>query len=318
MRSLIAAGVCTLVLAGAASAQFNDPPALENRNGRLGFQFYMLEVPNTSSMIADAQNSDWGWFDPEYTLTMDEWRDEADRPLPERDDFNITTLMGWKGGSLNRWYVYQEIVDDTLTSRGTTFLLTEGDSHWNNDMIEFSMDPTDHGREFGTGWVMEYYARQGDFSDFNVGYRWIHDNPDNPAAWFENDEIIEFAHRTIPAEAELADLWTTGATVIYEWNYPIYEFMEDGGPSASTPFQMDAAAGFGGQGVGFNLWAEDSDGHPNDAGGWDFNDMTTRGPEASARQYYAHAELLRIGEYTVGSATAVQSSTWGQIKDSFR
>lgn len=50
-------------LVGAANAQFNDPPALENRNGRLGFEFYMLEVPDPSAMTADA--SDWGWFNPE-------------------------------------------------------------------------------------------------------------------------------------------------------------------------------------------------------------------------------------------------------------
>ena len=81
MKLLIACGF-SLALIGAANAQFNDPPALENRNGRLGFEFYMLEVPDPSSMTADADASDWGWFDPEYTLTMDEWRDEADRPLP--------------------------------------------------------------------------------------------------------------------------------------------------------------------------------------------------------------------------------------------
>ena len=45
------------------------------------------------------------------------------------------------------------------------------------------------------------------------------------------------------------------------------------------------------------------------------SDWTTRGPEASARQYYAHALLLRAGEFAGG--TAVESSTWGQIKNSF-
>ena len=48
------------------------------------------------------------------------------------------------------------------------------------------------------------------------------------------------------------------------------------------------------------------------------NDYTIRGPEASGRQYYALTTLLRIGEYTAGSgATAVETSTWGNIKNSF-
>ena len=86
MGRFICAGAFSLALIGTAGAQFYDPPSLANRNGRLGLQFYMLEVPNPGSMVADARNTDWGWYDPEYILTMDEWRDEADRPIPERDD----------------------------------------------------------------------------------------------------------------------------------------------------------------------------------------------------------------------------------------
>ena len=46
--------------------------------------------------------------------------------------------------------------------------------------------------------------------------------------------------------------------------------------------------------------------------------MTVRGPEGSARQYFAHAVMLREGEYTMGSLpTAVEETTWGRIKSSF-
>lgn len=203
MKLLIACGF-SLALIGAANAQFNDPPALENRNGRLGFEFYMLEVPDPSAMTADADDSDWGWFDPEYILTMDEWRDEADRPLPERDDYNVTTLMGWKGGDVNRWYVHMEIVDDVLCHWGTNV------EQWHADMIEFSLDPTDHGREFGTGWVMEYIARPGDMvPPQNVRYRWT-----GPEGWLENNEVIEFAVRVDPPEAWAAEVWDAGGTTV--------------------------------------------------------------------------------------------------------
>ena len=86
MRRFTIASIFGLALVGVANAQFFDPPALEDRNGSQGFWFYMLEVPNPGTMSVDGHSDDWGWFDPEYTLTMDEWRDEGDRagPRPQR------------------------------------------------------------------------------------------------------------------------------------------------------------------------------------------------------------------------------------------
>ena len=84
---------------------------------------------------------------------------------------------------------------------------------------------------------------------------------------------------------------------------------------------LDSVAGEDGYGLPFNLWAEDSDNHITDddknsgRGSTLHNDMTTRGPEGSARQYYAIAKLLRGGEFS--AATAVEESTWGNIKSSF-
>lgn len=67
-------------------------------------------------------------------------------------------------------------------------------------------------------------------------------------------------------------------------------------------------AGEDGFGLPFIFWYEDGDPFKN-------NDMTTRSPEGTARQYFSHAALLQIGEYA--PATAVESSTWGRIKSSF-
>ncbi len=75
MRSLILTCTFSIALLGTANAQFWDPPDLADRNGSQGFWFYMLEVPDPGSMSMDGSSADWGWFDPEYTLTMDEWRD---------------------------------------------------------------------------------------------------------------------------------------------------------------------------------------------------------------------------------------------------
>jgi hypothetical protein len=77
---------------------------------------------------------------------------------------------------------------------------------------------------------------------------------------------------------------------------------------------LDGVAGEEGDGLPFSFWIEDGDSESPD------NDFTSRGPEASARQYYSHALLLRSGEYVDGrgSNTAVESSTWGAIKNAYK
>ena len=315
MRRFTIAGIFSLALVGVANAQFFDPPALADRNGSQGFWFYMLEVPDPGAITIDAHSDDWGWFDPEYTLTMDEWRDEGDRPAPDRDDLFITTFMGWKGGDDNRWYCFLEAVDDVLAHAGTNI------ARWDGDMLQVGLDPQDHGRERSpaSGYTMEWLMAPGDLSPpTNVAFRYTEQE-----AWAEYGESpwIEMAVRVDPPEAWAADLWAEGGTTYYEWSVKVLAFQEDTGPSASEEWQLDAVAGEDGSGLPFAMWYEDGEGpdssfSPSEDGTpGGRNDWTTRGPEASSRQYYSIAKLLRIGEYA--AATAVESSTWGKIKDSF-
>ena len=318
LKLLKPAVALSLVLIGTASAQFFDPPALADRNGSQGFEFYMLEVPNTSSMVMDGFSDDWGWFDPEYTLTMDEWRDEGDRPAPDRNDLFITTFMGWKGGDENRWYAFMEATDDVLVHDGTAI------ARWNGDMLQVGLDPQDHGSERSpaSGYTMEWLMAPGDLSPpTNVAFRYTEQE-----AWAEYGEApwVDFAVRVDPPEAWAADIWTDGGTTYYEWSIKVLAFQEDGGPSVSQEWQLDAVAGADGAGLPFAFWYEDGEGPDSsfneneDGTPGGSNDWTTRGPEASGRQYYSHALLLRAGEFASGATTAVESSTWGNIKNSIK
>lgn len=302
-KSLTILGL-TLALAGAAQAQdYWNPPTLENRNAG-GFEYYMLQVPNPSSMVMDGFDNDWAWYDPEYILTIDEWRDEAQGQLPDRDDLDVTTKMGWAG---SRWYVYMAIHDDTLSHEGTEV------RRWDGDMIGFILDPQDHGRTRGTlGYSQEYVAAPGNVqANFAERYPESEGGP-GPAAWREFGEAPHLlgAVRVEPAEAWAADSWTsdTGGDTYYEWSVGVWDLLEEGGPSASTPRNLSAQAGADGAGLAFVFFVEDGDPSFN-------NDMTVRGAEASARQYFALAKLLRLGEFNVG--TAVEETTWGRIKSSF-
>jgi hypothetical protein len=298
----------SLMASAAAFGQdFWDPPTLANRNAS-GFYYYMLEVPDGAVMTSDGDMSDWAWFDPEYVITMEEWRDEGDRELPTRDDLDITTMLAWKGAPDNRWYVYMAAHDDTLSHEGTTV------NRWDGDMLGFAMDPQDHGRDRGNGgYSMEFVAAPGDVNA-NYAERYPEgEGQPGQAAWLEYGEApwLNGAVTVDPPEAWAADSWTsdTGGDTVYEWDIAVMEFLEDGGPAVSTPRDLNAVAGEEGMGIPIVFWYEDGDPGFN-------NDMTIRGAEASSRQYFAATRLLRVGEYEQ-QGTAVEQSTWGRIKGSF-
>ncbi|MEW6753912.1 MAG: sugar-binding protein [Candidatus Latescibacterota bacterium] len=282
---VVAAGVLSTV---DATGQYWDPPTLENRNASAA-EYYMLEVPDPASMTMDGFDGDWSWFSWEYAIPMHQWRDEGDRPLPGGADLDITARMAWKGSPENRWYVFVTVHDDTLRHGGSTV------ARWSGDMMGFAVDPQDHGRDRAEGgYSQEYVASPGEVgANFAERYTVIEGQP-GPPAWAAAGQppYLQGAVRVEPAEAWGADPWTsdTGGSTYYEFSLVVWDYLEDGGPAASTPRDLDAQAGVGGFGLPFVFWVEDGD--------TDFdNDMTVRGAEAAARQYFAHAVLLRAGEY---------------------
>jgi hypothetical protein len=308
-KSLVALGIIVLAGASAVQGQFWDPPTLQNRNAS-GFEYYMLQVPAGQTIVSDGYDSDWGWFDPDYVLTMDEWRDEGERPLPTRDDLDVTTKMAWKGAPDNRWYVFMAAHDDTLSHEGTNV------ARWDGDMIGIQIDYQDHGRTRGASpcYGQEWVAAAGN-TTVNFSYRYPEsEGGPGQVAWaaygrapWANSKV-----RVEPAEAWGADSWTsdTGGDTYYEFDIALVKLLDDAGPAASEPADLNAIAGADGKGLPFNFFYEDGDPAFN-------NDMTVRGAEASARQYFAHALLLKVGEYTAQNPTAVEATTWGRIKDSF-
>jgi hypothetical protein len=308
MRKMLILVAALSLVATAVSAQ---APTLANRNAS-GFDYYWLEVPGGINMVADTEADDWTWFDPEYVLTNDEWRDEGNRELPSRDDLDVTTMMAWKGAPENRWYVHMTIHDDTLSHEGTDI------ARWGGDMFAWGTLPTDEVRDRGNGGLsMEWYAAPGDVSP-NWAYRYpTGDAEPGILAWLEYGEEpwLEFAMEVNPPEA-WNTLWTsdTGGETIYEFNLVVIHELLDGGPAASQVEDLNAVAGDGGAGTQFTFWVEDGDGP-----GGTFNDWTVRGEEAANLQYFAHATLLRVGEYTNqgGAPTAAEETTWGRIKSSF-
>jgi hypothetical protein len=308
MRKTIVIAAALGLLATAAFAQ--SPLTIAERNAS-GFDYYWLEVPAGVNMVADTDQSDWAWFDPEYVLTNDEWRDEGNREQPTRDDLDVTTLMAWKGAPDNRWYVYMTVHDDTLNNVGNNI------ARWEGDMIAWGTNPTDGPRDRSDGGIsMEWYAAAGDVSP-NWTYRYPEagSTQTSPVVWLEYGEEpwLEFAMEVTPSEA-WNTLWTsdTGGETVYEFNLAMVTELLDGGPAASQPFDLDAVAGADGAGTQFIFWVEDGEGP-----GGTFNDWTVRGEQASNLQWFAHASLLKTGEFNAQGPTAVEQTTWGRIKGAF-
>lgn len=298
----------SVMASAAAYGQFWDPPTLVNRNAS-GFYYYMLELPEGHAITCDGDVSDWAWFDPDYIIAMDEWRDEADRELPTRDDLDITTMMAWTGLPDPRWIFYMQAHDDSLSHGGTTV------DRWSGDMLGFAMDAQDHGRDRANGgYSIEFVAAPG---DVNTNWRERYPETEGSAgqlAWLEygNEPWMYGAVTVDPPEAWAAESWTsdTGGETVYEFSINVVDYLEDGGPAASTLRDLDAVAGEDGMGLPVVFWYEDGEAMVFN------NDMTIRAAEASSRQYFAATRLLRIGEYAQ-QGTAVEQSTWGRIKGSF-
>jgi len=311
MRKLLAVSAALVLISAVAALaadadRFNDPPTIEERNAT-GFDYYMLEVPAGVSMVMDGYDTDWAWFDPEYVMTILDYRDEGDRPFPSRDDLDITTKLAWKGGTVNRWYVFMAIHDDTLRNDGTAV------ARWSGDMLGMALDPTDHGRQDGTGYSMQMSAAAGDLTEAD-NYELRRVDP-APLGTYDDAPYTVGAVRVEPQEAWVTTDagWTsaTGGDTYYEFNYLVIDYLEDAGPDASTVTNLDSkASANGGTGLPFAFWVEDGDPAFE-------NDITTRGPVGAARQYWSHATLLTIGEYANQGPTAVESTTWGRIKGSF-
>jgi len=285
------------VLAGllVAAAAYAQAPADRNANG---IGYYSLQVPNPSAMTIDGSDADWSWFDQTYTITMDQFKSEQDAPMPDPADMEITAKIGWSAAPENMWYLFVKVHDDTLDIETTDVA-----NPWADDCINFGFNvqdgPRDDAREFYQAYVIKatnFLSTPDIMVPSNYAlehYRWTGRQPNAYAAVASD-----------PPEALQSPIWTsdTGGDMFYEFKAAVWERRGDS-PANSLRANLEA-----GKFVPFLLNVEDGDGP------WRY-DITIRSAAATAAAYFAGVTLLGTGDYT--SPTAVESSTWGQIKDSF-
>jgi hypothetical protein len=281
-----------------ASAAVAQAPVNRNANG---VGYYLLEVPNPAAMVIDGSDDDWGWFDPMFVITMDQFKSEQDAPLPDPADMEITLKMAWSPEPENMWYFFAKVHDDTLDIEST-----EVGNPWSDDCINFGLDPTDAGKAGGREYYQPYVVKHTAFltiPEIMIPSRWDGD----PAPWrdFARAPYAEAAVATDPPEAAQFPIWTsdTGGDMFYEFRMGMWDWRSPEGPSTSIRTILTA-------GMFMPLLVNFEDGD----GGWR-SDITLRSAEATAAGYFAGTTLLGLEDYD--SPTAVESTTWGRIKGSF-
>jgi hypothetical protein len=291
-----------LAIAMLAAAAYAQAPVDRNANG---IGYFVLEVPNPSSMVIDGSDADWSWFDPMYVITMDQWKSEQDAPMPDPGDMELTAKLAWSPAPENMWYLFLKVHDDTLDIETTDVA-----NPWSDDCINFGFDVLDMGKGAGDAAAREYYqpyvVKHTGFlttKEIMIPSRWAGD----PAPWRDlaRPPYAEAAVATYPVEAAQYPIWTsdTGVDIFYEFRMAVFEWRSPDGPAASTRTNLQAGAF-----IPFLLNVEDGD------GGWRY-DITLRSAAATAAGYFAGTTLLGTADYD--SPTAVEASTWGRIKNSF-
>lgn len=291
MRKTVAV-LAVLLLAAAAFAQ---APVDRNANG---VGYFALQVPNPASMAIDGSDADWAWFDPTYVITMDQFRSEQDAPMPDPADMEITAKLGWSAQPENMWYLFVKVHDDTLDIE-----TTDVSNPWADDCINFGWNPTDAPKDDARSYYYAYAVKATTF--LSTPEIMI---PSNYALeWYRVFCRPPYAYAAVtsdPPQAIQSPIWTsdTGVDMFYELKSAVWDFRSPDGPDASTRTTLQS-----GKFVPFLLNVEDGDGP------WRY-DITIRSAAATAAAYFAGITLLGTGDYT--SPTAVEQSTWGQIKGS--
>lgn len=305
MRKLmISLVVLCVAMWGAAWAQYN-PPVDRNANG---IGYFMVEVPNPSSIVIDGDNSDWAWFPADYMITMDQLVSEQGAPLPDPSEMEISAMLGWSPPPDNMWYVFSAVHDDTLDIEST-----DPNNPWSDDTIEMAFDPTDHGRGDTREYGQCFTIKAETFLSPSYPI-WTTRVPTVPEAWQDmaRPPYAEGYVATNPPEARNYPIWTsdTGVDIYYEFKMAVWDHALPDGPVSSPRTILQA-----GKVLPFNLWWEDGD------GGWLY-DITTRSNTAAAVvdgfSYFATATLLSLEDVGIPREQAVESSAWGALKATFQ
>ena len=290
----------TILVAASATAQ--EPATVP--------LWFAVGIPDSRIPTIDGDNSDWAWVDRTFEVTIDDMfaivggADDA-------DDLFIDTITGWNA-STNRIYVMAHVHDDHL------IVDVNPTAPWRDDGFETHFDPNNLGggpyadaesdlqeayqlcmyfsETFEPLWFYNG-ANHGKFEGSATDFWWTHSGD-----WLEWEQVNE------------------GQEYYWEWSAALFDPMSmTGGPDASTRWVLAPE-----QLIGLSIEISDADPGINTSGNNGAEDDCGGDcPNGFFWQaYYSNSEIFNenfgTSDYYLApvgdGGTAVEASTWGQVK----
>lgn len=228
------------------------------------------------------------------------------------EDWSGVLYLGWSAPPDNMIYGYSRVTDDILLIG----VPRNGDA-WKEDDIEIMTDPDNSGGNFREGYALhaetaqQFGIRLGELplepgadEDYTRCHIWA-----NPAAkWVSGPEYF-YAEVVTPTATE-------NVTYAFEWKIALWDQV---GTSPEESVRHDNMASYeSGEPIGFGVAWDDAD---TELGTRD-TQIGTMGPEGN--QFWTNADhfndayLVDNPLYEVGTVVAVEPSSWGAVKASFK
>ena len=274
-----------------------------------GIGYFALEVPADVTIAIDGNDADWGWFDAAFVYGPDDMIEIITGEVPPKSDIDMAIMTAWTGSDRdNKLYGMVRVTDDTLN-----VAQTEMDNGWLDDDLEIITDADHSGGPFrAEGVITGVNAQQftmhistpgGYESPYGNGTWWMRYQAPTEIHWV--DALAEAQIGTIPVGATTG---TANVIVTYEFAIPLFDEVLLEGEGASPRHTMTA-----GETIGLTYQLNDADIAERSV------QLATAAENGAAwdATFSSEYTLLAIGEYDVGTATAVSSSSWGKIKATF-
>ena len=307
-----------LLLLPCALALAFSGPALAHT----GLEFFLQEVPDPGAMIMDGDESDWGWFDRDLALQRDVDFYETRDVEVSVEDYGATWLLAYSRPPDNRLYFFLRIQDDSLRRQEEDLKRM-----WHDDFTQLNLD-NDHSGGPGLGANLDeasnhqrYHLRILPGPDGVVAFNsQIEVLGDEALGWNQDTDfqgnhtgIWDIAWTVTPADATHGTLeveytfearFETYDAVALSKEESVRHVYEDGQITHLGPRLIDGDGGP--SGITHDFYLQD-------------RFTGTRNPAQYGTEGDQFPDWILIGcedcPNAGQSATAVESSSWGRIKN---
>nr|HID57598.1 hypothetical protein [Desulfobacterales bacterium] len=267
----------------------------------VGRTYYIPQVPPGHQIVIDAEDDDWAWMDPAYVIDRKYLTDDITGEMPPVDDWDGFIMLAWTPPPDNMIYYFSRVKDDVFQIGGKAYP--------QDDYLEFGLDANNDGGNFRKGVVNGGPAYQ---AAHHPGPTVAFEGYGGPGkGWMVNTHPVE--QRWVLQEpwwvcaAKYPDEpGTRDVVLVYEGKFALWDRVDYAGPDASER-HINAA----GQTIGMAIRWGDSD----EKGVRD-NEISI-GPK-DTWQNWTDADYFNDLILLPYEAPAVEPSSWGAIKASFR